>query len=59
METPATPTFVVIQNGTFIEIHQDGECTHQLYPHEAAELAAILTRGVELYWEQYQAQPTE
>jgi hypothetical protein len=51
---PNSPTFVVIQNGAFIEIHQDGELTHQLYLQEAAELAALLTKGCELYVEQYE-----
>ena len=48
-----TPTFTVILNGSHIEIHQDGELTHELFPQEAAELAALLTKGCELYWEQY------
>jgi hydroxymethylpyrimidine pyrophosphatase-like HAD family hydrolase len=48
-----TPTFTVILNGSHIEIHQDGVLTHELFPQEAAELAALLTKGVELYWEQY------
>jgi hypothetical protein len=47
-------TYIVSQNGCNICVELNGNTKIVLDPNDAADIAAMLTRAVELYWEQYE-----